>query len=92
MLRRVVKAIDHELLREWLDAYASVEAELELEEEDEDEDGFVAVEPRPAPRRPRPSYLRALDGLADSEDDEEPASVQTGGEGVAETVITDEGP
>lgn len=74
VLRRVVKAIDHELLREWLDAYSAVEAEIE---DDEDDDAPVHSEhPSQAPSsRFRPSYLRALEtkrvsqGGEDSDDE-----------------------
>jgi hypothetical protein len=59
VLRRVTKVIDHELVREWLDAYSDVEAEIE--EEGPETPTFP---PRTQTRRsrPRPSYLRALDG------------------------------
>lgn len=77
VLRRVTKAIDHELLREWLDAYVAVEADPDLASEDDDEDD---EDPEPPRRRarPRPSYLRALDpqpqpqhpAAADDESDE----------------------
>lgn len=63
VLRRVTKAIDHELVREWLDAYSEVEAEID---DEDDEDGEAPTFPpsRAQTRRsrPRPSYLRALDG------------------------------
>ena len=58
MLSRMVKCIDPELMRDWMDAYVAVESEVESES-DEDED-----EPE-RPQRPkmtrRPSYLRAID-------------------------------
>lgn len=57
VLSRIVKCIDHDLLREWLDAYVAVEAE-EVEEEEESEPPRTG--PRPKPKR-RPSYLRAID-------------------------------
>lgn len=77
VLRRVTKAIDHELLREWLDAYAAVEAEIEDDEDDEDEP-FEGSRPR-GRARPRPSYLVALDTAAFDDkkpgpDDEEAVS------------------
>ena len=63
VLRRVVKAIDQELLREWLDAYASIEAEF-----NEDLDDLEEISRHhPEPKR-RPSYLRALDSTPDEED------------------------
>lgn len=70
MLSRMVKCLDPDLLREWIDAYVAVEAELydETEEEDEAEPGH---QPRPKPKH-RPSYLRALDTpLHDQDDDEQ---------------------
>lgn len=80
MLSRMVKCVDPELVRDWLDAYVAVEGEQEYEDDDESE-------PTPAPRarqpkRPRPSYLRAIDetvtdGKA-SPDDEGPQT-QTDG-------------
>jgi hypothetical protein len=60
VLSRVVKCIDTELLREWLDAYVRMEAEPE---EDDDEEESTASE-HPTPKKPprhRPSYLRALE-------------------------------
>ena len=73
VLRRVTKAIDHELIHEWLDAYSAVEGELEDEAENDDEDGIPVHdgEAQPRPRtRPRPSYLRALETEAPSDEQE----------------------
>jgi len=69
VLRRVTKAIDQELLREWLDAYSAVESEIE---DDEDDDSVQDEESQPKPRgkkRPRPSYLRALETDPDPDPD-----------------------
>ena len=73
VLRRVTKAIDHEKLKEWLDAYVSVEAIDQDEDDGEnadpgDDDPDPSRERLPA-RRPkrRPSYLRALQGDQDPE-------------------------
>lgn len=69
VLRRVTKAIDHEQLREWLDAYSSVEAELD---DSEDEDDDVPVhEGEPPHERPKhkPPYLRALSAEPSEEDE-----------------------
>lgn len=71
VLRRVTKAIDHEVLREWLDNYVAVEAENI--DEDESEEGYGTPLPAPPKRRarPGPSYLRALD----PQDEDAPAEV-----------------
>ena len=45
VLRRVTKAIDHELLREWLDAYSAVESEIT--EDDEEDDGIPTEDDEP---------------------------------------------
>jgi len=63
VLSRIVKCIDQELLREWLDAYVAVEAE-EVEEEEDSEPPRSG--PRPKPKR-RPSYLRAIDSTTETE-------------------------
>lgn len=68
VLRRVTKAIDHELIREWLDAYIAVEADPEPEGEEEEEEASFTPQKRRV--RPRPSYLRALDPQPDQEDPE----------------------
>jgi len=75
VLSRVVRCIDAERLREWLDAYSGVEADPEhaiLDEDDEEDDDVEdePVEERPVRRRRRPSYLRILDSTRD--DDPEP--------------------
>jgi len=57
VLSRAVGCVDHERLREWLDAYAAVEADAE-EQDGEDPQG--PAQKKRAPRH-RPSYLRALD-------------------------------
>jgi hypothetical protein len=62
VLRRVTKAVDHELLREWLDAYVAVEGEEDPEGDgDEEPSERSAPVPTPPRKRPAPSYLRALD-------------------------------
>jgi hypothetical protein len=63
VLRRVTRALDQELLREWLDAYVAVEGEEGDEDEDGEEEGSQPEQPdtaAPRRKRPRPSYLRAL--------------------------------
>lgn len=70
MLSRMVKCLDPELFREWLDAYAAVESEdLGDEEEGEEEIESSAPQPRPKPKR-RPNYLRALELQSDEENGE----------------------
>jgi len=70
MLSRMVKCLDPELFREWLDAYAAVESEdIGDEEGDEEEVETSAPQPRPKPKR-RPDYLRALELQSDDEDGE----------------------
>lgn len=64
VLSRVVRCIDPELLREWLDAYSAVEGEPDHDDEpddepDDDEEPDTHGQTRPPKRRP--SYLRALD-------------------------------
>lgn len=77
MLSRMVKCLDPELFREWLDAYAAVESE-DFEEEDEEDGESSSPQPRPKPKR-RPDYLRALQTESDDEDGEaEEASGQEG--------------
>ena len=71
ILRRVTKAIDHELLREWLDAYAAVESEIEDDDEDDETPVFDEPRPRQRPRRPRPSYLSVLDTATEPEPEPE---------------------
>ena len=69
MLSRMVKCIDPELFREWLDAYVAVEAENSEDEDDEDEDEVDSTpQPRPKPKR-RPDYLRAIDTQTEEQDD-----------------------
>lgn len=70
MLSRMVKCLDPELFREWLDAYAAVESEdLGDEEDGEEEIESSYPQPRPKPKR-RPNYLRALESQSDEEDGE----------------------
>jgi len=65
VLSRVVRCIDPELLREWLDAYSAVEGEPEDEDEDKDDEEACDEDEKPhrqqRPPRRRPSYLRALE-------------------------------
>lgn len=71
MLSRIVKCIDHDLLKEWLDSYVAVEAEEPGSEDTEDvdpDDEQEGPKPRPKPNR-RPNYLRALQ--TDANDGEE---------------------
>jgi hypothetical protein len=74
VLRRVTKAIDHDLLREWLDAYASVESEADEDDDEEDDEGeqrsSEAVRQR-SRTRVRPSYLRALDDATQEDADQD---------------------
>jgi len=65
MLSRMVKYLDPELFREWLDAYVGVEAEIS----DEEEGGDSTPQPRPKPKR-RPDYLRAIENHTEDESDE----------------------
>ena len=70
VLSRVVRCIDPERLREWLDAYSAVEGENDEDDEEddpEDEDYDSHVQPKPPKRRP--SYLRALELPKDEEPD-----------------------
>jgi hypothetical protein len=63
VLSRIVKCLDMDLLREWLDAYVRMEAEPEEEDDSEPAPGH------PTPKRPprhRPSYLRALEHQVDA--------------------------
>lgn len=60
MLSRMVKCLDPELFREWLDAYAAVESEEQDLDDDEDDDVLAPYCPRPRPQRRRPEYLKAL--------------------------------
>lgn len=80
VLSRVVRCIDPELLREWLDAYSAVEADPDhVPPEDDEEDDA----PRPdRPPRRRPSYLRALD----------PPTPEEGVHDQAEAAAAPEGP
>ena len=74
MLSRMVKCLDPELFREWLDAYAAVESE-DIGEDDDGEEEVVetsAPQPRPKPKR-RPDYLRALELQPDDGETEEAA-------------------
>ena len=57
ILRHVTKAIDQDLLQDWLESYIRIEAELV----EDDEEGALLEGPLPRPRRPRPSYLSVLD-------------------------------
>jgi hypothetical protein len=72
VLSRVVRCIDSERLREWLDAYSAVEADPDhdiLETEAEGE----GTEPEPQRRmRRRPSYLRILDDARPDEPEPDP--------------------
>lgn len=81
MLSRMVKCIDPELIREWLDAYVAVEGELEDdddEEEEDDEEMSSGPKPRPKPRR-RPDYLRAIETQMQDDDEGDEEEAQDGG-------------
>ena len=67
MLSRVVRCIDAELLREWLDAYCAVEADPDLSILDTPEEDRPTT--RSTKRGPRPPYLRMLDLRADGDGD-----------------------
>lgn len=77
MLSRIVKCVDPELVREWLDLYVNMEAEMEsiLSSEDDDEDDsgiedddlFEAVVPKH-----RPSYLKVIDSTAEDHNEVAP--------------------
>ena len=67
MLSRMVKCLDAELFREWLDAYVVVEAEVY--EGEEEEEGSSVLHPRPKPKK-RPNYLRAINNQTELEDDQ----------------------
>lgn len=67
MLSRMVKCLDPDLLQEWLDAYAAVEAEP-LAEGGEEEASSVP-QPRPKPKR-QPTYLRALNNEEEAAGDD----------------------
>jgi hypothetical protein len=69
MLSRMVKCLDPDLFREWLDAYIAVEAEPLEEEEEDEENGSSALQPRPKPKR-RPEYLRAIQSQPEQDDGE----------------------
>lgn len=70
MLSRMVKCLDTELMREWLDAYVAIEAEEDADSEDEDADLDLSEGrgQRPKPKR-RPSYLRALEASKEDSED-----------------------
>lgn len=68
MLSRMVRCIDPELLRDWLDAYVAVEGEGDLEEDEDDTEAEPQAKAR-QPRRQRPSYLRAIDDTVATEDE-----------------------
>jgi len=70
MLRRVVKAVDHAKIQDWLDAYAEVEADPESYVPEENSPEPVTAAPPRSGRRSYP-YLRALDGQKSSEDQED---------------------
>jgi len=78
MLSRMVKCIDPDLFREWLDAYVAIEAEEDDEDEDEDSEENRNLQPRPKPRR-RPDYLRAIDPVDPSEEDVQEEATLTDG-------------
>ena len=78
VLRRVTRAIDHELIREWLDAYSAVEGEIDDDDDDEGFDEEPRGRHRPPAKRPRPSYLRALDNDDVEEDDGEEVATEEG--------------
>jgi hypothetical protein len=67
MLSRMVKCIDPELFREWLDAYVAVESE-NTDEEDEEDEVDTSPQPRPKPKR-LPDYLRAIETHTEEQDD-----------------------
>jgi hypothetical protein len=92
MLSRMVKCIDPEIMRDWLDAYVAVETEAEGGEGDDDDSDEADLDLSPEPERPqrpkmkrRPSYLRAILNDEDDKTDDPDASE----EGATPTTQTD---
>jgi hypothetical protein len=79
MLSRMVKCIDPELFREWLDAYVAVESEDNDDEDDEDEID-PSPQPRPKPKR-RPDYLRAIQSQTEGDPSDGQTEEASGNDG-----------
>lgn len=66
ILSRAVSCVDHERLREWLDAYVAIEADV-----DTDDTQISGMSPPKKSSRRRPSYLQALERSGDEKPEPE---------------------